>query len=110
MDRSLPEGSDLFTGLFIGNKGVCYGFSYGGDFFKNEDIKKRIENRTFFKEFKEGMPLKGGHGFKKFYKYSELIEVDIEKGVFYCGQLKENIITPEGENYRDYFGTRKKLY
>ncbi len=102
--------SNLFTGLFLGDKGVCYGFNDGGDFFKNPNIKYKIENRILFREFDKNP--KGdcfNIGFNLYiYPYSDFIEVDLEKGILYCVQLKENIIAPNGQNGNEYFYNLKK--
>jgi hypothetical protein len=91
------EDSNLITGLFIGTKGVCYGFYDGGSFFKNYKIKERIESRHKFTEF--DLNPRGGTLHKGFneciYPFSDMLEVDAEKGIMYAVQLKERLIVPK---------------
>jgi hypothetical protein len=106
-----PE-SDFFTGLFLGDKGVCYGFHDGGDFFKSQEIKYQIENKINFDDFNKNP--RGSCcniGFNEYiFPYSDFIEVDSERGILYCVQLKENIIAPEGENSWKYpFNLKRKI-
>lgn len=100
-----PENSTFFTGSFFGSKGVCYGFCDGGDYFKNPEIKKQLENKVFFEEFDSN--LRGSNcrsGFNQhIFPCSDFIEVNTEKGVLYCVQLKKNLVAPEGENGNQYF-------
>ncbi len=91
-----PKDKNIITGLFLGNKGICYGFCDGGNYFKNEKIKYQYENKIEVTEF-DSKTLKNNIndqcGVNEFiYPNSDLIEVDSEKGVLYCVQLKENIV------------------
>ncbi len=102
-----PEGSNLYTGLFLGDLGVCYGFQDEGDFFKNPEIKNKLENKILIEDFNKNSREECNHneGFNEYvFPYTELIEVDSEKGIFYGVQLRENIIAPEGtKNGSSYF-------
>ena len=112
MDHGV-DNSNLVTGLFVGSVGVCYGFCDGGDFFKNPEIKLQIETKLSFKKFNDA-PREAGanrhHGFNlHIYPYSDLLEVDTEKGVIYAAQLKENIIAPAGEQGSSYCYLKRQL-
>jgi hypothetical protein len=99
-----PENSNLISGFFFGSKGICYGFQDGGNFFKNKEIKYQIENKINFNDFNKNP--RGdccNSGFNDhIFPCSDFIEVDSEKGILYCVQLKENIIAPEGKNGSEY--------
>ncbi len=100
---------NFITGLFLGTFGVCYGFLDEG-FFKKVEIKNQLENKIFFEEFNQtprGDCNNEGYNYGIF-PYSDFIEVDSEKGILYCVQLKENIIAPEGENGSSYFYNKRK--
>jgi hypothetical protein len=100
-----PENSNLVTGLFLGSKGVCYGFQDDGDFYKRIDIKKQLENKIPFEKFDENPRGScGHHGFPDIYENSDFIEVDPKKGVLYLVQLKyDSLIAPEGKRGSEYF-------
>jgi hypothetical protein len=103
LDHS-PENLNLTVGLFFGDKGVCYGFNDGGDFFRNHEVKNQLENKIFFKEFDQNSRGDTSHvGFSLLYEDADFIEVDSKKGILYLVQLKKNIIAPEGENGSSYF-------
>jgi hypothetical protein len=107
-----PENSKLLIGYFFGNSGIGYGFQDGGEFFKNPEIKKQIENKVLFKKFDKNSRGKENNcncGFNDYiYSYSDFLEVDTEKGIFYVAQLKENMIAPEGKNGSDYCWRKRK--
>ena len=90
--------------MFFGSEGVCYGFQDGGEFFKNPDIKRQLENKIPFKKFNSDP--RGdtcNSGFNDYiFPYSDFIEVNSDKGILYCVQLKENIIAPPGKNGSNY--------
>src|SRR3989339_176609 len=81
-------------GLFMGSKGICYGFQDSGDYFKSEHTKRIYENKI---PIIKNQSIENGLqrfrvGVTNFlYPYSDLIEVDTKKGVLYCIQLKESI-------------------
>ncbi|MGV8162724.1 MAG: hypothetical protein ACP5N2_05340 [Candidatus Nanoarchaeia archaeon] len=104
MDHS-PENSILMTGLFLGRKGIAYGYFDGGSFFKKSEIKYQVENKIDFKEFHyPDSESTCQSGFQCYvYWAADMLEVDTQKGIIYAVQLKENIIAPEGENGSDYF-------
>jgi hypothetical protein len=93
-----PLNSTLVFGLYLGSKGVCYGFNDGGDFFKDIEIKNIIENKIPFTKFIDLEKDTCQCGFIDIYRSSDLLEVDNVTGTIYAVQLKENIIAPEGEN------------
>jgi len=99
-----PENSNLISGLFLGSKGVGYGFYDGGDFFKYEKIKRRIESKISFKHFEHmDSDNTGQSGFNNhIYPFSDVLEVDAQKGIIYAAQLKENIVAPEGKHGSSY--------
>jgi hypothetical protein len=109
LDHS-PKNSNLVTGLFLGNKGVCYGFQDEGDFFKEEEIKIQLEEKMYFEEFNQNpRGSTANSGFSgHIYPCSDFIEVDSNQGVMYCIQLKENIIAPEGEHGSQYCYDKRK--
>lgn len=86
-----PEDKDIWFGLFLGEKGVCYGFHDGGDYFLNEDIKNQYENKKPIKIFGKNTSHQVGVNFC-IYPNSDMIEVDLEKGILYCVQFKRSII------------------
>jgi len=96
------ENSNIFAGFFFGKKGICYGFKE--EFFKNEYIKNKLENKIPFEEFDKNPRERCAHsGFNKhIFPCSDFIEVDSEKGVLYCVQFKESIIAPEGKHGSEY--------
>ena len=103
-----PKNKEVLFGLFLGDKGVCYGFCDQGGYFKNEKIKNQYENKVEITEFNK-RTLKDNHQSgvnENIFCYSDFIEVDSEKGILYCVQLKENIIAPEGEKGNSYFFKR----
>jgi len=105
-----PENSILTTGLFLGPKGVCYGFHDGGYFFKRPEIKNQLENKIPFEKFDEAPRGScGHHGFGDIYEDSDFIEVDSKKGVLYCVQLKKNLIAPPGKRGSEYFYELKNV-
>ena len=81
-------------GLFMGSKGICYGFQDSGDYFKSQHTKRIYENKI---PIIKNQSIENGLqrfrvGVTNFlYPYSDLIEVDTKKGVLYCIQLKESI-------------------
>ncbi|MBI2004467.1 hypothetical protein HYS72_03320 [Candidatus Pacearchaeota archaeon] len=100
-----PKNKEVFFGLFLGNRGVCYGFNDGGDYFKNEKIKKQYENKIEITAFdKKTLKENFQCGINELlFPNSDIIEVDSKKGILYCVQFKENIIAPEGEKGDSYF-------
>jgi len=99
------DGTDFFSGLFLGDLGVCHGFK-DENFFKKPEIKNQLENKISFKEFNKN-PRNGKtsrhRGYNNIFPESDFIEVDSEKGVLYCVQLRKNLIAPKGENGSQYF-------
>lgn len=88
-----PKNKDVGFGLFLGEKGTCYGFCDGGDYFKDSKIKEQYENKieiTKFDTSEENCQQSGVNS--HIYSFSDMIEVDSEKGILYCVQFKENII------------------
>ncbi|GAI37326.1 unnamed protein product, partial [marine sediment metagenome] len=83
----------VFYGLFMGDKGVCYGFQDRGDFFKRKDIKEKFENKEHPEEFNKGLEgLSGGkYGIDVIFNSSDIIEVDIGEGILYCVQFKKSL-------------------
>lgn len=99
---------EFSIGLFLGDLGVCYGFKDKGDYFKSEKIKHQYENKIKITEFNSNFFGETCHyGINDhIFPNSDLIEVDVEKGILYCVQFKENIIAPEGEEGNSYFFKR----
>ena len=101
-----PTGKEIFTiGFFFGNNGVCYGFQDGGLYFKYPEIQHQYENKIKITEFnqsnlEDACQLGVNH---YIYPYSDIIEVDIDKGVLYCVQLKDNIVAPPGKDGNEFF-------
>ncbi len=82
-----------------------------GEFFKDAQIKHQLENKVFFTKFDKNPRSKCVNvGYNHYiFPYSDLIEVDSDKGILYCVQLKENIIAPSGEIGSNYcYELRKK--
>jgi len=80
--------------LIMGSKGVCHGFQDSGDYFKKEETKKIFESKTKIRKrtgFERGIDCFRIGVNQYIYKYSDLIEVDIEKGILYCVQLKSSL-------------------
>ena len=81
-------------GLFMGSKGICYGFQDSGNYFKSKNTKKIYEHKI---PIIKNQSIENGNqrfrvGVTNFiYPYSDLIEVDTKKGILYCVQLKESI-------------------
>jgi hypothetical protein len=94
-----PKDKDIQFGLFLGHKGVCYGFQDGGDYFKNNKIKYKYEHKIEITDFdKNTLRDNCQSGVNEFiYHFADMIEVDSEKGILYCVQLKGNIIAPKGK-------------
>lgn len=80
-------------GLFLGDKGVCYGFKDSGDYFRSEEIKRLFESKSRLKEFgrSEEHWAGGRVGVSVIYDATDIIEVDIVKGILYCVQLKDSL-------------------
>lgn len=89
-----PKNKDVWFGLFLGEKGVCYGFCDGGDYFKDSKIKNQYENKIEISEFDKSTFDENHQTGVDFhiYPFSDMIEVDSENGILYCVQFKENII------------------
>jgi len=88
----------IIMGLFMGEKGVCYGFRDSGDFFKSEETKKIIENRVRMENFDNSSLASDFEccnlGFNlNIYSNADYLEVDTEKGIFYCVQLKDGCLS-----------------
>ncbi len=99
-----PINSTLTVGIFFGSKGICCGFYDGGDFFRNPKLKHQIENRVPFEKFDErtrGDNCQSGFN-EHIYPCSDMLEVDVDKGILYAAMLKEYIIAPAGEQGSDY--------
>lgn len=97
------EDKNILVGIFLGEKGVCYAFNDGGEYFKSEEIKRQYEEKISITEFNEATT-KGQAGVNDcIFPYSDFIQVDTETGTLYCVQLKEDIIAPEGEQGDSYF-------
>ena len=90
------SGTVIDTGLLFGDKGLGFGINDGGDFFKRRDvlsmIKHEVEpsknNRSPF--YNSGF--KGGHGFSRYYRWVDFIDVDISLGTLYLGFSKDKIL------------------
>jgi len=100
------DGTDFFSGLFLGDLGICHGLK-DENFFKKPEIKNQLENRILFKEFAKNPRDKGtschyGYNYHVF-PNSDFIEIDSKKGILYCVQLRKNLIAPKGENGSEYF-------
>ncbi len=84
----------IHYGLFLGDKGVCHGFRDFGDYFKSSIIKQKFENKEEVAK-KDGITkgFSGCHaGVEHYlYPYSDTIEVDTNKGILYCVQLKKSL-------------------
>ena len=98
MTNAIAHGSKrkdpVTIGLFLGNKGACYGFKDSGDYFKRDEIKEIYENKQPIQNFGEAIEgLSGCHAGVNCYifKNSDLIEVDTLEGVLYCVQLKSSL-------------------
>jgi hypothetical protein len=89
-----PKDKEILFGLFFGDKGVCYGFSDGGNYFKDKEIKYLWENKIEITEFDQNTPNNFRCGVNRFiFPDSDIIEVDIEKGILYLAQFKKSIIS-----------------
>ena len=95
-DHSIDTpGEPIEFGLFLGDRGVCYGLYDHGAYFKSEAVKDTYENKRAITKFNRiGKASKNfGVGTHLFiYDYSDDIEVDAENGILYAMQLKERII------------------
>lgn len=108
LDHS-EKGKEIMTvGIFFGDKGLCYGFNDGGDYFKSEEIKNQYEKRKKVTVFDEKtLKTNFQSGVNDFiFPYSDIIEVDNKKGILYCAQFKVNLIAPKGEIGGTYFDRR----
>jgi hypothetical protein len=85
-----PKEKEFFEyGLFLGDEGICQGFRDFGDYFKSEEIKKIWENKISRESTNKSSFSGKGIGNEAMYELSDLIEVDIEKGILYCTQSHE---------------------
>lgn len=105
------EGINFFSGLFLGDLGICHGLK-DESFFKKPGIKNKLENKIGFEEFNKTPRDKKsschyGYNFHIF-PSTDFIEVDSKEGILYCVQLKKNLIAPKGENGSSYFYNLKK--
>ncbi len=75
---------DVEIGMFFGDKGVCYGFCDGGDYFKDDKIKYQYENKIPLTNLKPKTEYNRRIGTKNIFSKSDLIEVDSIKGILYC--------------------------
>ena len=89
-----PKNEKILFGLFLGDDGVCYGFKDGGDYFKNEKIKNKYENKIEITEFDQNtLESNFQVGVNEYiFPNSDIIEIDEKKGILYCVQLKENLL------------------
>jgi hypothetical protein len=88
-----PQDKEVVFGMFLGKEGVCYGFNDGGDYFKQEAVKKQYESKTPLTNLREQTEDNYRHGVNWFiFPESDLIEVDTTKGILYCVQLKDRLI------------------
>lgn len=87
------ENSDIEFGLFLGNKGVCYGVRDGGDYFKSEEIKYNWENKNPVIMLEKGLENFSGFGLGNhiIFNYADIIEVNTKEGRLYCAQFKERL-------------------
>jgi len=83
---------DIKIGMFFGDKGVCYGFCDGGDYFKDDKIKYQYENKIPLTNLKPKTKHNRRMGVGNIFSKSSLIEVDSVKGILYCVQLRENLV------------------
>jgi len=99
------KDKEITFGLFLGDKGVCYGFNNGSNYFKDEKIKHQYENKIKITEFdRKTLKTNCQVGVNYFiYPNSDFIEVDAETGTLFCAQFKKNIIAPKGEDGEKYF-------
>ncbi len=80
-------------GLFLGEKGVCYGFRDYGDYFKSEEVKQIYETKTQIETFGDGLKELSGFniGVSWMYDDADIIEVDTNLGVLYLVQYKSSL-------------------
>jgi hypothetical protein len=87
-----PSG-EVNCGLFLGNKGACFGFRDGGQYFKNLEIKKLWEEKDLFGILLKADPPRNWDGtgpypgIASLFEDSEKIEVDSARGILYCTQM-----------------------
>jgi hypothetical protein len=93
-DHSSNRTDPVEFGLFLGDKGACYGFHDYGDYFKSKEIKEIYESKTPITTFNRNQKTSGnfGIGTNNFiYRYSDKIEVNDKLGILYVVQLKEKL-------------------
>ncbi len=84
---------DIEFGLFLGDLGVCYGVKDGGDYFQSEDTKRIWECKSEIPNTTKGKMELSGFGIgvsHHIFPFSDMIEVDTDKGILYCVYLKSS--------------------
>lgn len=101
--NAIAHGSEktdkVIYGLFLGDKGICQGFRDFGDYFKLKEIKQKWENKIPIPSTKNSNFSGYGVGDKIIYSLSDFINIDIEKGILYCGQTHERLEIHPGKFY-----------
>ena len=87
----------VMIGLFLGEKGFCFGAQDFGDYFKNKEVKRKWENREPISSSgvkkKVGLwTAEGGAGIGMIYGVTDLIEVDSQRGILYCATLHDRYL------------------
>jgi hypothetical protein len=108
------------TAIFLGEKGVCFGFYDGGDYFKREDIKEiweakkrsQIDLNVTHRGKSDGQicansPMGGGGSYHLF-RDSDIIEVDTNRGILYCVRYLSSIV--EDEKLLEPFQQKLEMY
>ena len=95
-----PENcSQIAYGLFLGDKGILHGFRNFGDYFKSKEIKQKWESKTPVQSTRESNFSGYGVGNRIIHDLSDFINVDIQKGILYCGQTHKTLKINPGKFY-----------
>jgi len=82
------KGTPFTHALFLARKGICQGFRDGGEYFQDARIKKQFESKTPITEFDQETENCFRIGVNDhIYPFSDIIEVDDNKGILYCARL-----------------------
>lgn len=89
-----PFGRAVYD-LNLGKDGICHMFYDGGNYFKDQEIKRRWENKERIVSSRIINPgMKRSHegcgaGSDFIFDQSDIIEVDTQRGALYCVQFKK---------------------
>lgn len=85
---------DISIGIFLGSKGVCYGFLDEGDYFKSKKTKSQFENKIPLINLKPKTEHNRRTGVNQIiFPCTDFIEVDSEKGILYFVLLNETVFS-----------------